>query len=102
MFTIQCSGCNEKFTLPTSIKVKGPSGHQYWENNVAAVWGQMSTGGGHTTLQETMSVLGLPTMTKKSFMAAERRIGEWSVVEPPPRINDICWKTGEGYSNFTK
>ena len=24
VFTIQCSGCNEKFTLPTSIKVKGP------------------------------------------------------------------------------
>ena len=37
----------------------------------------MSTGGGHVTLQETMSVLGLPTMTKKSFMATEKRIGEW-------------------------
>ena len=54
-----------------------PTGHPYWENNLAAVWGQMSTGGGHTTLQETMSVLSLPTMTKKSFMAAEKRIGEW-------------------------
>ena len=37
----------------------------------------MSTGGGHATLQETMSVLGLPTMTKKSLMAIERQIGEW-------------------------
>ena len=37
----------------------------------------MSTGGSHTTLQETMSVIGLPTMTKKSFTATERRIGEW-------------------------
>ena len=79
VFTIQCSGCNEKFTLPTSIKVKGPSGHQYWENNVAAVWGQMSTGGGHTTLRRK----------------ANRRM----VVEPPPRINEICWKK---YGNFTK
>ena len=77
VFTIHCNGCNEEFTLATSAKVKGPSGHQYWENNLAAVWGQMSTGGGHTTLQETMSVLGLPAMTKKSFMATERRIGEW-------------------------
>ena len=77
LFTIHCNGCSEDFTLATSVKVKGPSGHQYWENNLAAVWGQMSTGGGHATLQETMSVLGLPTMTKKSFMATERRIGEW-------------------------
>ena len=44
---------------------------------MAAVWGQMSTGGGHATLTETMAVLGIPTMTKKSFMAAEKRIGEW-------------------------
>ena len=77
VFTIHCNGCSEDFTLATSAKVKGPSGHQYWENNLAAVWGQMSTGGGHAILQETMSVLGLPTMTKKSFMATERRIGEW-------------------------
>ena len=74
VFTIRC---NEDFTLATSTKVKEPSEHQYWENNLAAVWGQMSAGGGHATLQETMSVLDLPTMTKKSFMATERRIREW-------------------------
>ena len=48
-----------------------------WESNLAAVWAQMVTGGGHATLQETMSVLGVPTMTKKTFMATERDIGEW-------------------------
>ena len=64
--------CNEDFTLATAAKVKEPSGHQYWENNLAAVWGQMLAGGGHASLQETMSVLGLPTITKKSFMATER------------------------------
>lgn len=37
----------------------------------------MVTGGGHATLQETMSVLGIPTMTKKSFIETERDIGEW-------------------------
>ena len=37
----------------------------------------MSTGGGHTPLQESMAVLGVPTMTKKSFIAAEKRIGSW-------------------------
>ena len=66
-----------RLSVATSSKVKGPSGHQYWENNLAAVWGQMSTGGGHAALQETMSVLSLPVMSKKAFIAAERRIGEW-------------------------
>jgi len=51
--------------------VKGISGKHYWETNLAAVWGQMSTGGGHSTLVETIAVLGIPTMTKKSFMATE-------------------------------
>ena len=75
--TICCSGCKEELSVATSSKVKGPSGHQYWENNLAAVWGQMSTGGGHAALQETMSVLSLPVMSKKAFIAAERRIAEW-------------------------
>ena len=34
--------------------VRGPSGHMRWESNLA-VWGQIATGGGHPTLQETMS-----------------------------------------------
>jgi len=37
----------------------------------------MSTGGGHAPLQESMAALGIPTMTKRSFVAAEKRIGEW-------------------------
>ena len=77
VLTSHCTSCNTDFNLTTSQKVKGISGMPYWESNLAAVWGQMSTGGGHTTLTETMAVLGIPTMTKKSFMAAEKRIGEW-------------------------
>ena len=30
----------------------------------SAVWGQMSTGGGHTTLTETMAILGIPTVNR--------------------------------------
>ena len=37
----------------------------------------MATGGGHSQLKETMSVLGVPVMTKESFVQAERSIGEW-------------------------
>ena len=36
----------------------------------------MSTGSGHSQLQESMSVLGVPVMTKKSFNDTERSIGE--------------------------
>ena len=37
----------------------------------------MATGGGHSQLKETMSVLGVPVMTKKYFVQTERSIGEW-------------------------
>ena len=44
----------------------------HWESNLAAVSAQMVTGGGHAILQETMSVLGVPTMTKKTFMGNDQ------------------------------
>ncbi len=47
-----------------------------WETNLAAVWGQMSTGGGHSNLEETMSVMGVPVMTKSTFIETENAIGE--------------------------
>ena len=34
----------------------------------------MSTGGGHTRLEEIMAVLGVPVLTKKSFTATESAI----------------------------
>ena len=36
--------------------------------------GQISTGGGNAPLYETMSVLGMPVMTKKSFVATEKAL----------------------------
>ena len=36
----------------------------------------MVTGGGHTQLQETMSIVGIPVMSKTSFTHTERSIGE--------------------------
>jgi len=67
VLTSHCTSCY----LVTLRKVKGLSGRPYWESNLAVVWGQMSTGGGHATLTE-MAILEIPTMTKKSFMAAEK------------------------------
>ena len=61
-----------------------------WECNLAAVWGQMSTGGGHTQLEETMGVSAVPVMTSNSFIATERNIGEaWRV-----RLQDSMAESG--------
>ena len=72
ILTSSCVGCKEEFSFPTSAKVKPMSGGKYWECNLAAVWGQMATGGGHTPLTESMAVMGIPAMTKKSFIAIEK------------------------------
>ncbi len=45
--------------------------------NLAAVWGQMSTGGGYSKLHETMTTLGIPVMSSKNFVDTERSIGRW-------------------------
>ena len=37
----------------------------------------MATGGGHSQLKETMSVVGVPVMTKSAFVHSERSTGEW-------------------------
>ena len=73
----KCSKCEYNIRFDTSTKVKGPNGYQRWECNLAAVWGQMSTGGGHSKLQETMGTLGIPVMSKNSFTNTERGIGQW-------------------------
>ena len=79
IFTAHCFTCQHTIRLETSKKVKGPCGYSRWECNLAAVWGQMSTGTGHSQLEETLGVMGIPVMTKTSFIATERDIGE-------------CWK----------
>ena len=48
--------------------MKGPCGYYRWEFNLAAVWGQITTGLGHSQLQESMSA---------SFIDTERDIGGW-------------------------
>ena len=72
-----CSNCEHVITLDTSKKVKGPLGYNRWECNLAAVWGQMATETGHRQLEETMSVMEVPVMTKATFISTERDIGEW-------------------------
>jgi hypothetical protein len=37
----------------------------------------MVTGGGHSQLQESLSVVGVPVMSKASFIHTERDLGDW-------------------------
>ena len=73
----KCTKCNHTISFATSKKVKGPRRQKRWECNLAAVWGQMATGGGHASLTNSMSVLGVPVMSKGSFTPTEADIGEW-------------------------
>jgi len=83
ILSAKCSGCRMEIAFPTSSKVASVSGAKRWECNMAAVWGQMVTGGGHAPLAEAMSVLGVPVMSKKSFIAIEKEIGKkwWTSLE---------------------
>ena len=74
-----CEVCEHTIRLETSKKVKGPRGYRRWESNLAAVWGQMTTGQGHSQLEESMSTMGVPVMTKATFISTEKDIG-------------ACWK----------
>ena len=76
-------GCGHELIFNTSTKTKGLTGKMFWTNNLAAVWGQMTTGGGFNTLEESLSVLNVLVMTKQSFMHTEQIIGKWwwSVLE---------------------
>ena len=67
----KCNTCNHELSFATSQKVGGVGNRMRWEANVASVWGQMATGGGHARLEEVMALLGVPVMSKKSFIATE-------------------------------
>ena len=69
ILTAQCNSCQMVTDFPTSSKVCGPTGNRRWKCNLDAVWGQMGIGGG---LQESMAVLGVPTMTIKTFQSTEK------------------------------
>ena len=77
IFSWKCNSCGQEMSFSTSTKVACSKGNQYWTSNLAAVWGQMVTGGGFNPLQESMSVLGIPVMSKQSFMQTEHQIGQW-------------------------
>ena len=75
VLTARCNGCGEEIPIPTSSKIACSNGSKHWECNLAAVWGQMSSGGGFAPLRETKSSLGVPVMSKKTFINTEGSLG---------------------------
>ena len=70
----KCSGCGKNISFTMSSKIDIPSSEKYWTCNVAAVWGKNAAGGGFNHLEESMSILGVPVMSKQSFITTETSI----------------------------
>ena len=83
ILSARCSGCRMEMAFPTSSRLGSQGCGRRWECNLAAVWGQVVTGGGHSSLNESLSVLGVPTMGKKAFMATEKALDRcwWEILE---------------------
>jgi hypothetical protein len=70
----------------TTDNIRDLWGYQQWECNLAALWGQMSTGSGHAQLHAWV-----PVMTKKSFIQTDKDVGEWWIMrqtEPHPSSDE--------------
>ena len=76
VLSAKCSSCRADIAFSTSHKIGGVGNGKRWESNLAAVWGQMASGGGHARLKEVMSVLGVPVMTKRSFIVTESAVNK--------------------------
>ena len=74
-FTLVCTKCNTMFTMASSDKVETAEGYR-WSVNLLAVLGTMTTGGGAAQLTSWLATMGIPSMTKATFSATERLIGD--------------------------
>ena len=75
----RCGKCNEEFLFTSCDKIdlKKPDGtiRSTHQSNVAAVMGQMSTGGGCNNLEELLCTIGVPSISKTTFIEIERLLG---------------------------
>lgn len=67
VLSVKCAKCGNKFCIESSKRVKAADGHQQWVVNVAAVLGQMATGGGAISLTCSMAPMNVPAIPKKLF-----------------------------------
>ena len=72
----ECQGCHKVFHLGGSSKLPVNESFHY-DINVRAVWGEMSTGGGVSHLNESLATMGIPGMTQTTFTSIEDQISKW-------------------------
>ena len=75
----RCDKYSEEFlfTSCNKIDLKTPDGtiRSTYHSNVAAVMGQMLTGGGCISLEEFLCTIGVPSISKPTFIEIERLLG---------------------------
>ena len=69
----QCPKCKKNFRSHTADMVVCNKENHYAPN--IAVLGQISTGGGANHLEEQLACVGVPSLSKKSFIQLERTLG---------------------------
>ena len=74
IFQARCTKCNNTFHIKTSPRSTLASKKKVWNVNVGAVLGQMATGGGVAQLQQTMATVGVPSISKPTFISTERYV----------------------------
>ena len=67
------------FTSCNKAELKKPDGkvRSTYQANVEAVIGQMVTGGGCNNLEELLCTIGIPSMSKSTFIEIERLLGSF-------------------------
>ena len=73
------SKCSEEFKIKSCDKIdltrEDDTKRTTYETNIAAIMDQMSTGGGYSNLEESMSIMGVPSLSKPMFINIERCLG---------------------------
>ena len=74
VLVFRCHDCGLNINIETRSSKK--IGGKHKSINIAAVWGMMSTGGGHAKMDKLFSALDVPALSKESFLKAENFIGD--------------------------
>ena len=76
VISARCTNCHQEFKISSSTYTTTSTGAKKWHINIAAVLGQMSTGGGNARLEKVLTTMGVPGMRKQLFRSTEQFLGE--------------------------
>ena len=76
VISARCTNCHHEFKINSSTYTTTSTGAKKWHINIAAVLGQMSTGGGNARLEKVLTTMGVPGMRKQLFRSTEQFLGE--------------------------